>query len=74
MTRGFVRVTGLARVTLSLFVMAVAANIRELENWAAKYDDGRAKGHPLLRPRDEYVVLHLPHQDAREYELWRASR
>lgn len=43
-TRGFVRVTGLARVTLAVALQAVATNISELETWAAKYGDERSPG------------------------------
>jgi hypothetical protein len=74
MSRGFVRVTGLARVTLAVALQAVATNISELETWAAEYGDERSPGHPLLQPRDPYVVMHLPAHEARELEEWRRER
>jgi hypothetical protein len=74
MTRGFVRVTGLARVTLAVGLMAVATNIRGLEVWAARHDDERAQGHPLLKPRDPFVVLHMSPEEAGEYATWKSSR
>jgi hypothetical protein len=74
MSRGFVRVTGLARVTLAVALQAVATNISELETWAAQYGDERSPGHPLLQPRDPYVVMHLPADEARELEEWRRER
>ena len=74
MSRGFVRVTGLARVTLAVALQAVATNISELETWAATYGDERSPGHPLLQPRDPFVVLHLPADEAKELEEWRRER
>jgi hypothetical protein len=68
MSRGFVRVTGLARVTLAVGLLAVATNIRELEKWASEYDDDREPGHPLLQPRDQFVVRHLSLVEAQELE------
>lgn len=70
MTRGFVRVTGLARVTLAVGLLAVAANIRELEDWAETHDDGRAPGHPLLQPREPWVVLCLSDERAAAFLRW----
>ena len=63
MTRGFVRVAGLARVPLAAGLMAVAANIRELEVWAARHDGGRAQGHPLHKPQGP--VRRAPHEPRR---------
>lgn len=74
MSRGFVRVTGLARVTLAAALQGVATNISELETWAAKYGDERSPGHPLLQPRDPFVVMHLPADEAKELEEWRRER
>jgi hypothetical protein len=41
MSRGFVRVTGLARVILAVARQAVATNIVELEAWATRYGKWR---------------------------------
>ena len=73
MTRGFVRVVGLARVSLAVGLMAVATNIRELEVWAVRHDDGRAPGHPLLKPRDDFVVFHMSPEEAGGYAAWKSS-
>jgi hypothetical protein len=70
MSRGFVRVTGLARVSLAVGLLAVASNIRELEKWALDHNDDRAPDHPLLQPRDDFVVLHLKPADAEDFQRW----
>ena len=48
MSRGFVR------VTLAVVLQAVAANISELETWAARYGDERAPGHRPLSSHATY--------------------
>lgn len=74
MSRGFVRVTGLARVTMAIGFIAVAHNIRALEAWARSHDDGRSPGHELLKPRDDFVVIHLPRSDAGQWDEFQAWR
>lgn len=74
MSRGFVRVTGLARVTMAIGFIAVAHNIRALEAWSRSHDDGRAPGHELLKARDDFVVLHLPQDDAEQWDAFQAWR
>jgi hypothetical protein len=74
MSRGFVRVTGLARVTMAIGFIAVAQNIRALEAWARSHDDGRAPGHELLKARDDFVVIHLPRANAGQWDEFQAWR
>lgn len=74
MSRGFVRVTGLGRVTLAAAFMAVASNIQELATWSAKYGDERAPAHPLLQPPGQFVVLHLNKDEAEAFAAFRRER
>lgn len=74
MSRGFVRVTGLARVTLAVGLLAVASNIRELEKWASDHNDDRAPDHPLLQPRENFVVLHLDPTIAADFQRWQSRK
>ena len=74
MSRGFVRVTGLARVTMAIGFIAIAHNIRALEAWGRNHDDGRAPDHELLKSRDDFVVLHLPQDDAEQWDEFQAWR
>lgn len=75
MSRGFVRVAGLARVTLAVGMIIVAHNIRVLETFAERHnDEARAADHPLMQPRDEHVVLHLDQDEAAAFAAFRAAR
>jgi hypothetical protein len=68
-SRGFIRVTGLVAYAFGVGLASIATNLRELETWGARYDDGRDPDNPLLAPRDEYIVLHLSEIEAQVVEL-----
>ena len=74
MSRGFVRVTGLARVTLAVGLLAVAHNIQALETFAERHGNDSAPDHELMAPRDTFVVLHLNDDEAAEFAAYRADK
>jgi hypothetical protein len=58
LSRGFFRITGLARVTLFLGIAATAHNMRQLGNWHERTLNGDPH-HPLLAPDSETLNVRL---------------
>ncbi len=72
LSRGTFRITGLARVTLFLGVLAAAHNVRQYRNWHQKHQLGDPTD-PLLAPDSQTIVTHLSPEEYSAYEQWRAA-
>jgi hypothetical protein len=73
MTRGFFRVTGLARVNFAVACVSVVRNVKALENWTKTHGDSRDPGNPLLQPDEPSVILHLTLDELTRFDLWREN-
>ncbi len=72
LTRGIFRITGLARVTLCLGLVAAVHNVRQQRNWQAKHGLGNPQ-HPLFTPDSETLLLHLTPEQYADFERYRQA-
>ncbi len=70
LSRGFFRITGLARVTLFLGIAATAHNMRQLGNWNDRTLNGDSD-HPLLAPDSETLHVRLTLEEYGAVEIHR---
>ena len=73
LTRGTFRITGLARVTLCLGIVAAVHNVRQQRNWQSKHGLGDP-AHPLFTPDSETLLLHLTPEEYADFERYRQAK
>lgn len=69
LSRGTFRITGLARVTLLVGLLAVATNIRLHRNWALDHGDPDDP-NPLLAPDSATLPVHMTPEEYAVYQAW----
>lgn len=69
LSRGTFRITGLARVTLLVGLLAVATNIRLHRNWALDHGD-HGDPLPLRAPDSATLPVHMTPEEYAVYQAW----